>query len=103
MLDRIGNGGRSIHSHSIKISSSCTSGEPVDGLLVLRNLIVQRFDLLLRLESVSVYLFIFCLEDSNFSIFLQASTSNLDPQVVLQLSTSRSCIRVSYSRQPLLL
>ena len=43
-------------SHSIKISSSCTSGEPVDGLLVLRNLIVQRFDLLLRLESVSVYL-----------------------------------------------
>ena len=41
---------------SIKISSSCTSSEPVDGLLVLRNLIVHRFDLFLRLESVSVYL-----------------------------------------------
>ena len=31
---------------------------------------------------MSVYLFIFCLEDSNSSIFLQTSTSNLDPQVV---------------------
>ena len=60
---------------SIKISSSCTSSEPVDGLLVLRNLVVQRFDLLLRLESMSVYLYQKTIRKSLFVLLLSTSRS----------------------------
>ena len=61
----------------------------VNGLLILRNLIVQRFDLLLRLESVSVYLLFGELQFLNLLTSLNLKLGSTS-RFVLQLNSSRS-------------